>query len=225
MIALFDFDGVVMDTEKQYTSFWNNIGEKYLGVRNLSDGIKGQTLVQIYSSHFSGMETEKEEITANLNAFEKEMPYELVPGVLDFMNVLKSAGVPMAIVTSSNAEKMANVYRHYPELKPLVVHIYTSEFFTKSKPDPECFLLAMNELGGTETDTVIFEDSVNGLKAARATGAAVIGLTTSNPEEVVREMSDMCINDFTHMTINAARHVIELHNSRQTRHLTSDKSS
>lgn len=222
MIALFDFDGVVMDTEKQYTSFWNNIGEKYLGVRNLSDEIKGQTLVQIYSSHFSGMEKEKEEITANLNAFEKEMPYELVPGVLDFMNVLKAAGVPMAIVTSSNAEKMANVYRHYPELKPLVVHIYTSEFFTKSKPDPECFLLAMKELGGTETDTVIFEDSVNGLKAARATGAAVIGLTTSNPEEVVREMSDMCINDFTHMTINAARHVIELHNSRQTRHLIND---
>lgn len=214
MIALFDFDGVVMDTEKQYTSFWNNIGEKYLGVRNLSDEIKGQTLVQIYSMHFSGMETEKEEITANLNAFEKEMPYELVPGVLDFMNILKSAGVPMAIVTSSNAEKMTNVYRHYPELKPLVGHIYTSEFFTKSKPDPECFLLAMKELGGTETDTVIFEDSVNGLKAARATGAAVIGLTTSNPEEVVREMSDMCINDFTHMTINAARQVIELHNSR-----------
>ena len=178
--------------------------------------------MQIYSSHFSGMETEKEEITANLNAFEKEMPYELVPGVLDFMNVLKAAGVPMAIVTSSNAEKMANVYRHYPELKPLVVHIYTSEFFTKSKPDPECFLLAMKELGGTETDTVIFEDSVNGLKAACATGAAVIGLTTSNPEEVVREMSDMCINDFTHMTINAARHVIELHNSRQTRHLIND---
>lgn len=222
MIALFDFDGVVMDTEKQYTSFWNDIGEKYLGVRNLSDGIKGQTLVQIYSSHFSGMETEQEEITANLNAFEKEMPYELVPGVLDFMNVLKAAGVPMAIVTSSNAEKMANVYRHYSELKPLVVHIYTSEFFTKSKPDPECFLLAMKELGGTETDTVIFEDSVNGLKAARATGAAVIGLTTSNPEEVVREMSDMCINDFTHMTINAARHVIELHNSRQPRHLIND---
>ena len=222
MIALFDFDGVVMDTEKQYTSFWNDIGEKYLGVRNLSDGIKGQTLVQIYSSHFSGMDTEQEEITANLNAFEKEMPYELVPGVLDFMNVLKAAGVPMAIVTSSNAEKMVNVYRHYPELNPLVVHIYTSEFFTKSKPDPECFLLAMKELGGTETDTVIFEDSVNGLKAARATGAAVIGLTTSNPEEVVREMSDMCINDFTHMTINAARHVIELHNSRQTRHLIND---
>lgn len=218
MIALFDFDGVVMDTEKQYTSFWNNIGEKYLGVKNLSDEIKGQTLVQIYSRHFSGMEKEKEkekeEITANLNAFEKEMPYELVPGVLDFMNGLKSAGVPMAIVTSSNAEKMANVYRHYPELKPLVGHIYTSEFFTKSKPDPECFLLAMKELGGTQTDTVIFEDSVNGLKAARATGAAVIGLTTSNPEEVVREMSDMCINDFTHMTINAARQVIELHNSR-----------
>ena len=168
------------------------------------------------------MEKEKEEITANLNAFEKEMPYELVPGVLDFMNVLKSAGVPMAIVTSSNAEKMANVYRHYPELKPLVGHIYTSEFFTKSKPDPECFLLAMKELGGTETDTVIFEDSVNGLKAARATGAAVIGLTTSNPEGVVREMSDMCINDFTHMTINAARQVIELHNSRQPQCLTND---
>ena len=109
MIALFDFDGVVMDTEKQYTSFWNNIGEKYLGVRNLSDEIKGQTLVQIYSSHFSGMETEKEEITANLNAFEKEMPYDLVPGVLDFMNVLKAAGVPMAIVIIRSSSRWSYI--------------------------------------------------------------------------------------------------------------------
>ncbi len=215
MVALFDFDGVVMDTEKQYTFFWDRIGEQYLGKKHFSDGIKGQTLVQIYSRHFHGMEKEQAEITDRLNAFEKDMPYELVPGVLDFMRALKAEGVPMAIVTSSNKLKMSVALGHCPELETVVGHIFTSESFTRSKPDPECFLLAMRELGGTQDDTVIFEDSINGLKAADASGAAVIGLTTSNPEAVIAGMSDMCIADFTEMTVAAAEGVLS---QRRKRH-------
>ena len=45
--ALFDFDGVIMDTEAQYTLFWNEQGSVYLGENNFGYGIKGQTLTQI----------------------------------------------------------------------------------------------------------------------------------------------------------------------------------
>ena len=54
MTALFDFDGVVMDTEELYTVFWDRMGEKYLGVKNLSPSVKGQTLFQIYGKDFAG---------------------------------------------------------------------------------------------------------------------------------------------------------------------------
>ena len=49
--ALFDFDGVIMDTEPQYTIFWNEQGQKYLHKENFGPGIKGQTLAQIYDKH------------------------------------------------------------------------------------------------------------------------------------------------------------------------------
>ena len=45
--ALFDFDGVIMDTEPQYTIFWNEQGQKYLHKENFGPGIKGQTLAQM----------------------------------------------------------------------------------------------------------------------------------------------------------------------------------
>ena len=52
MIVLFDFDGVIVDTESQYTGFWNKMGEKYLGLENFGHTIKGQTLVQTFGKYF-----------------------------------------------------------------------------------------------------------------------------------------------------------------------------
>ena len=52
--ALFDLDGVVLDTESQYTVFWDNQGSKYLNIDNFCSLIKGQTLTQIYDKYFTG---------------------------------------------------------------------------------------------------------------------------------------------------------------------------
>ena len=49
--ALFDFDGVIMDTETQYTVFWNEQGLKHLNEEDFGRRIKGQTLTQIYVKH------------------------------------------------------------------------------------------------------------------------------------------------------------------------------
>jgi HAD superfamily hydrolase (TIGR01509 family) len=130
------------------------------------------------------------------------MVYEFIPGVPEFLKTLKEAGVPTAIVTSSNDKKMANVYRALPQIKSLVDMILTSEHFTKSKPDPECFLKGMELLGGTPADTVIFEDSIHGLTAARASGAKVIGLATTFPAERITSLCDMVIQDFSELNIS-----------------------
>ena len=84
--ALFDFDGVVMDTEPQYTIYWDKIGKKYHPeTENFGLIIKGQTLAQIYDRYFRGMDDVQAEITAGLNIFEREMKYEYVAGVTEFM--------------------------------------------------------------------------------------------------------------------------------------------
>lgn len=211
MVVLFDLDGVVLDTESQYTVLWNNIGKKYGDVGEIGRLSKGQTLTHILDTYFKGQTELQKHIIEELYEFEQNMSYAPIPGVMEFMKQLKAASVPMAVVTSSNKAKMENVYRHYPDFKDIVGHVFTSESFTRSKPDPECFLMAMHALGGTPEDTVVFEDSVNGLKAARASGATVVGLVTSNPREVVEPLSDYAINDFTSMSLDRLKEMLQIH--------------
>ena len=121
------------------------------------------------------------------------------------MTSLKEAGVPMAIVTSSNAKKMENVRRAHPELIEIVDKVLMSGDFTKSKPDPECFLKAMELLGGTPENSIVFEDSIHGLNAGRASGAFVVGLATSNPREVITPLCDMVIDDFVGLDLQSLK--------------------
>lgn len=202
MIVLFDFDGVIADTETQYTRFWNKMGMDYLGLEDYGHTIKGQTLVQIFGKYFEGMTAQQEEIVPQLNEFEQNMTYDYIPGAYSFMKQLKKAGIPMAIVTSSNKEKMANAYKAHPELLEIVDKVLTSEHFSKSKPDPECFIKGMEVLGGTPEDTIVFEDSFHGLAAGRASGAKVIGLATTNKREAIAPLCDMVIDDFTQLSLS-----------------------
>ena len=196
--ALFDFDGVVMDTETQYSLFWNKIGKQYFPqIEEFGRIIKGQTLVNIYAKYFAGMEKEQQDITARLNQFEKDMAYEYIPGAVDFMKDLRAHGVKMAIVTSSNDLKMANVYKAHPELKELVDRILTAEMFTRSKPAPDCFLLGAEVFGTVPQNCVVFEDSFHGLEAGNAAGMAVVGLCTTNPKEAIADKCKLVIPDFT----------------------------
>ena len=201
MIVLFDFDGVIADTETQYTEFWNRIGREYLGLEDFGHTIKGQTLVQIFGKYFEGMDRVQEEIVPQLNEFEANMSYDYIPGAFRFMQELKAAGIRSAIVTSSNDVKMANAYKAHPELLELVDKVLTSEHFSKSKPDPECFLKGMEFLGGSPEETVVFEDSFHGIAAGRAAGAKVIGLATTNKREAIAPLCDMVIDDFTYLSL------------------------
>ncbi len=199
--ALFDFDGVIMDTESQYTIFWNEQGEKYLNMKNFGPGIKGQTLTQIYDKYFAGeLAGVREQITHDLNQFEKEMKYEYFPGVQDFLMELRRHHVKIALVTSSNDEKMKNVYRTHPEFKEQFDRILTGDMFKRSKPAPDCFLLGMEIFGTVPENSFVFEDSFHGLEAGRSSGAKVIGLATTNTRDAIADKADIVIDDFVGMT-------------------------
>lgn len=195
LVILFDFDGVISDTEPLYTKFWNVEGMKYFGEENFGIKIKGQTFKHI-SGYFSN-EQDLAQAIHDIDEFERNMPYDLVPGVMEFLTELKAAGIPTAIVTSSHNKKMENAWRAHPGLKEMVTTVLTSDDFSKSKPDPECFIKAMKSLGGKPENTIVFEDSLHGIEAGRSAGARVIGLTTTFPREVLEPLCDKVIDDFT----------------------------
>lgn len=199
MIALFDFDGVIVDTESQYTVFWDRVGLQHLGIENFGHLIKGQTLKQISGRHFKGREDALAEILPQLEDFERNMSYDYVPGAEEFIRGLKAAGVPMAIVTSSNKDKMSNAFKAHPELPEIMDAVLMSEDFSASKPDPECYLKGMQVLGGVPERSIVFEDSFHGIQAGRSAGAFVVGLTTTNPRSALLPLCDLVVDDFRHL--------------------------
>ncbi len=199
--ALFDLDGVVLDTETQYTVFWDEQGRKYLDETGFGRRIKGQTLTQIFDNHFAGVLKEVQaQIEADLNRFEQDMSYDYIPGVQAFVADLRRHSVKLAVVTSSNEEKMEKVFRAHPELKDDFDRILTAELFARSKPAPDCFLLGMEVFGTTAAHTFVFEDSFHGLQAGMSSGATVIGLATTNSREAIEGKAHHIIDNFEGMT-------------------------
>ncbi len=196
---LFDFDGVIADTEPLYTRFWNVEGMKYFGEENFGIKIKGQTFKHI--SKFFSSEKDLAKAIHDIDEFERNMPYDLIPGILDFLCELKKKGIPTAIVTSSHDKKMENAWRAHPGLKEMVTTVLTSNDFSASKPDPECFLKAMERLKGRPERTIVFEDSLHGIQAGKNSGAYVIGLPTTFPKEQLEGLCDLVIPDFTSLTL------------------------
>ena len=196
--ALFDLDGVVFDTEPQYTKFWGTQCKKYHPeYPGLEFKIKGQTLTQIYDQWFNGpLLHEREIITKRLNSFEEQMDFIYVPGFESFIVNLRSQRVKTAVVTSSNNQKMESVYKAHTHFRELFDAILTSEDFSESKPSPDCYLKAAKRLGVSVNECVVFEDSINGLRSGRAAEMLVVGLTTTNDAETIKAYSDYQMSDY-----------------------------
>ena len=194
--VLFDLDGVIVDTEGQYSLFWKQIGEEYMpGMPDFALAIKGRTLTQIYDTYFPDA-ADRAAITERLNAFERQMDFPYIAGAREFLEALQAQGVPTAIATSSNCDKMACLYARHPEIKNLVTTVLTAEDARRSKPAPDCYLAAAERLGADISNCIVFEDSPNGLAAGRASGAFVIGVCTSLAATEIEPLCDAYIEDF-----------------------------
>lgn len=193
--ALFDLDGVLIDTEGIYSSFWSAMADKYgVPIPNFADYIKGTTLSKILGGHFPDDEHDK--IKKLLKEFEQNMEYQCFDGVISFLEQLKSLGNPMAIVTSSGDMKMERLWQQIPNLKEYFDVIITDAMVQRSKPDPQGYVLAAKALRKKPEDCCVFEDSFNGIEAGKRAGCKVVGLATTNPYDSLIGKADIVITDF-----------------------------
>ncbi|MCR4603729.1 MAG: HAD family phosphatase [Prevotella sp.] len=199
--ALFDLDGVVFDTEPQYSVFWGEQCRHYHPEHpGLEHEIKGSTLVQIYDRWWTGeLEQERDVVTRRLNEFEAQMTYDYISGLETFIADLHRHDVKTAVVTSSNVPKMESVYRAHPEFHTLFDAILTSEDFAESKPSPDCYLRAARRFGLSNADCVVFEDSINGLRSGLAADMMVVGLLTTNSLEAVEPLSNYQLKNYNNI--------------------------
>ncbi len=191
--ALFDLDGVLIDSETLYTQFWSEVGKHHhLPSPTFAYDIKGTTLTEILEKHFPSAEV-RADVDRLLHEFEDNVVYPVFPGALEFVDSLRAAGITTVIVTSSDDRKMDFLYNQHPDFKSHFDAVVTAVDVTHSKPHPEPYLVGAAKAGGKAEECVVFEDSYQGLQAGRAAGAYVVGLSTTNPAEEVAKLADMVV--------------------------------
>lgn len=200
--VLFDLDGVLIDSESLYTGFWSGIDRDYpTGIPDFARFIKGSTLDKIMD--YFPSEQVRGDILDRIREFEKGMTYEMFDGVATFLDDLAANNMPAAVVTSSSDRKMEKVYAQLPGFRDRFAAIITGSMVSRSKPDPQGYLMGAEAIGCVPSDCYVFEDSMSGLQAGNAAGAIVVGLATTLPRQTLEGHAHRIIDSLVGFDVKA----------------------
>jgi beta-phosphoglucomutase family hydrolase len=190
--AIFDWDGVVIDSSRQHERGWEMLAAEEgrvlpAGLFKRSFGMKNDRVI----TELLGWTRDGEEI-ARLSRRKEQLYRELtqhdhiapLPGVVAWLNALRTAGVPCAIASSTPRNNIECVIDTL-HLRGFFTATVVAEDVTQGKPHPEVFLLAARKLGAPPAQCVVFEDAHVGIEAARAAGMKVVGVATTHPAETL----------------------------------------
>ena len=196
---IFDFDGVVIDTEKYHYLSWvaaaAHVGydlswEEYLPLKST-----GNTEITQYLCEKSGREVSPELFETmrqtKLEEFDRLVADlsegDVLPGIRDFLTWLNSQNVRVAVASSSNTSSglaaRFGLTRHFQA-------IIDGNRKLPRKPAPDTFLLAAEMLGVDPADCIVFEDSPAGIGAAVNAGMAVVAVGGIRSEHAIAHIDD-----------------------------------
>ena len=207
--ALFDLDGVIVDTAKYHYLAWRRLAQE-LGFdfcRRDNERLKGvsrdrslEFLLETGGLLNQFSTAEKAELAARKNQWYVEFiagmePSELLPGAQECLTVLRRRGIRTALGTAS---KNAPLILDRLGIAPWFDAVVDGNRVTKAKPDPEIFLLAAHDLGIPPTDCVVFEDAEAGLQAAKFAGMYAVGI---GDPEILRN-ADRVLNGLIELNVD-----------------------
>ena len=175
-----DFDGTLVDTfEANYQAYKIAFGNNSLSITR--DQYKACFGLR-FDAFMNQMGIDDGDLMASIKKSKAQIYPQcfgsLVPNttLIAFIRKMKSSGVKTAIASTAQKENLMNVLNHL-HLADLFDEIITGTGVKKGKPDPEIYLKAMEVLGVSPEETLIFEDSEVGLQAAEASGANFMRIT------------------------------------------------
>lgn len=201
--VLFDLDGVVFDTEHNYSKFWTTIGNTYFPKnKDFAAIIKGHSLTDILQEYFSDYKNDWQKIEKALYKMEENMIFPYIDGVEKFITDLQNAGIKTCLVTSSDEIKMKTVLTSRPEIKKYFPLMVIATDVEHAKPAPDCYLLGAKKCGVLPEECVVFEDSFAGIQAGKSAGMKVIALSTTNTKESLLDKTEKIIPNFKNIDIS-----------------------
>jgi beta-phosphoglucomutase len=183
--AIFDLDGVIVDTAKYHYLAWKRLANEYgfdfTEVDN--ERLKGvsrtrslEILLEI--GVLSVDEATKQSMAAQKNDWYVEYiqhmdASEILPGAAEYLQTLRNRGVKTAI---GSASKNAPLILERVGIASLFDAVIDGAKIQQAKPDPEVFLVAAQELGIPPASCVVFEDAEAGIEAAHRAGMGAVGI-------------------------------------------------
>ena len=210
--VVFDMDGVLADTEEFHLEAWGRLVEAH-GLEDGEQGLSEEMLELIRSTFGQANDTiipllwEKAgrspgDALAALS-LEKEQCYRNcargrvrpMPGIEDFLGLLKKENIPAAIGTSGPEENVSFILEEFNWRNVFHSLVHRSRF-KKGKPAPDCFLVAAEELGQPPDKTIVFEDSVHGLMAANSGGFTAAAIASTHEPAELTQYTGWVFRDF-----------------------------
>jgi beta-phosphoglucomutase len=204
--CIFDLDGVIVDTVEAHFIAWKSMADElnipftkedneHLKGISRNESMKiilGMGGLKKSDEEISQYTTKKNEIYVDI--ISKMTPKDILPGVLDFIELLKTNGIAIAIGSSS---KNTPTILKAVGLDSIFDVVVDGNQVTHSKPDPEVFLKGAIKLNMLPKDCVVLEDAISGVEAAKRGGMKCIGVGESN----VLGAADIVVADLTKLDL------------------------
>ena len=192
--VLFDMDGLVLDTEKLYTRFWQEAAkalgypmtkEQALGMRSLNRGA-GLAKMQSYFGPKVDYDKIRNKRIELMDVFVEREGVTLKPGIHELLDYLKEHGIKTAIATSSPMERTL-LYLGSVGLEQSFDELVSGYMVEKGKPEPDIYLYAAEKLGVKPSECMVLEDSPAGILAAHRAGCLPVMVPDQDrPDEETR---------------------------------------
>ncbi len=197
-LIIWDFDGVISDTEHLWIKNWNTVLKNRVGIdwdfetaNKFLCGISPKTKIIKFKEIGISID---ENFLAELKILDWNSMSEIKP-VPDVEEVLNLTNFAKCIGTGGNLDKtnkkldVLGFNKYFPQK-----HIFTAQMVEKGKPEPDLFLYAADKMGYTPQNTIVIEDSLAGLTAtikAGMTAVAFLGCALNNNDEYVSQVKEL----------------------------------
>lgn len=194
--VLFDMDGVILDTEKLYSRFWqeaaNALGfpmtrEQALGMRSLNSKA-GAAKIHSYfgeEADFTAIRSKRIEL---MDVFVEREGVDLKPGIHELLAYLKEKGIKTSIATSSPIERTMK-YLGRVGLDKSFDEIVSGYMVPHGKPEPDIYLYAADKLGVLPENCLVIEDSPSGSTAGFKAGCITVMVPDQDqPDEETKKL-------------------------------------